>query len=105
MDEHKYQKMKEALEAERTAVATNKLGLYTSDVSYSSKSRYENAIKQVKDIKEGTELRVFATYAVRIYNDSDTNDVELNEIVDYFDDTYTLVDDDKNIGYGSEDEK
>ncbi|MBP3462880.1 MAG: hypothetical protein J6K45_00110 [Clostridia bacterium] len=68
------------------------LGLYGSDVSYSSLQRYQKAIKQVQDLKKYTELRVFVTYAVRVYNNSETNDVRINEITDYYDNSYTLID-------------
>lgn len=71
------------------------LGLYSSDVGYQSYQRYNKAIKAVQDLKDGTELRVYATYIVRVYNNSETNDVEINEITDYFDSTFTLVDSDR----------
>ena len=45
-------------------------------------------------MKEGTELRVFVTYVVRVYNNSDTNEVEFNEITDYYDEQYTIVSED-----------
>ena len=67
------------------------LGLYNSDLSYQSYKRYKNAIKDVYNIKKDSELRVYATYAIRIYNNSETNVVELNEIKDYYDNSYTLV--------------
>lgn len=85
-----YKTLKEVLENRRSK--PNELGLYSTDIAYSSKSRYSEAIDQVKKIKENTELRVFATYAVRVYNNSDTNDVTINEITDYYDSTYTLID-------------
>ncbi len=87
-----YKTLKEVLEDRRTAITTNNLGLYNTDVAYNSKSRYKNAIGKVQDIKKDTELRVFATYAVRVYNNSDTNDVIINELTDYYDPTYTLID-------------
>lgn len=67
------------------------LGLYSTDLAYQSYQRYKNAIKEVQDIKKGTELRVYVTYVVRVYNNSETNDVEFNEITDYYDENYTLV--------------
>ncbi len=87
-----YKTLKKVLEDRRTAITTNNLGLYNTDVAYNSKSRYKNAIGKVQDIKKDTELRVFATYAVRVYNNSDTNDVIINELTDYYDPTYTLID-------------
>lgn len=70
------------------------LGLYSSDVAYQSYQRYCNAISKVQEIKEGTELRVFATYIIRAYNNSDTNDIEINELVDYYDPEFTLIEED-----------
>lgn len=71
------------------------LGLYSTDLAYQSYQRYTNAIKAVQDIKKGTELRVFVTYVVRVYNNSDTNDVEFNKITDYYDETYTIISEDE----------
>lgn len=68
------------------------LGLYSADIDYQSIVRYINAVNQIKKIKEGTELRVFATYVIRAYNNSISNDVEFNVIRDYYDKTFTLVD-------------
>lgn len=70
------------------------LGLYSTDLAYQSYQRYRNAIPEVREMKKGTELRVFVTYVVRVYNNSDTNDVEFNEITDYYDETYTIVSED-----------
>lgn len=67
------------------------LGLYSTDLAYQSHQRYKNAIPEVQEMKKGTELRVFVTYVVRVYNNSDTNNVEFNEITDYYDETYTIV--------------
>ena len=67
------------------------LGLYDNDVTYQSYQRYKNAIDQVVDIKNGTELKAYVTYVIRVYNNSATHLTELNEIADYFDPTYTLV--------------
>ncbi len=93
-DNDDYKTLKKALEDRRNK--PNQLGLFNSDIAYSSKSRYSEAIDKVKKIKENTELRVFATYAVRVYNNSDTNDVTINEITDYYDSTYTLIDDEND---------
>lgn len=70
------------------------VGLYSTDLAYQSYQRYKNAIKEVQNIKKGTELRLFVTYVVRVYNNSETNNVELNEITDYYDGTYTIVSED-----------
>lgn len=67
------------------------LGLYSTDLAYQSYQRYKNAIQEVIDLKAGTELKVYVTYVVRVYNNSETNDVELNSIMDYYDEAYTLV--------------
>lgn len=81
------------------------LGLYSSDVGYQSYQRYNNAINAVKEIKDGTELKVYATYIIRVYNNSETNDVEINEITDYFDSTFTLVDGDRYTSIVNDDMK
>lgn len=70
------------------------LGLYSTDLAYQSYQRYKDAIQEVQEMKEGTELRVFVTYVVRVYNNSDTNEVEFNEITDYYDEQYTIVSED-----------
>lgn len=67
------------------------LGLYKNDLNYQSDNYYGNAMEYIRSIKKGTELRVFVTYSIRIYNNSTTNDVEINGIKDYYDSTYTLV--------------
>ncbi len=90
-DSSEYNTLKIHLENNR--VTGYKLGLYESDVSYNSFDRYSKAIEQINKIKEDTELRVFVTYAVRVYNNSETNDVRINEITDYYDEVYTLVND------------
>lgn len=82
-----------------------KLGLYEKDVSYQSDNYYGNAIQQVQDIKDGTELRVFVTYSVRVYNNSLSNNVEINGINDYYDSTYTLVKTDEEAEIINEDLK
>lgn len=97
-----YSDLKILLEGNRSQGYT--LGLYNSDVAYSSKSRYAKAIKQVQDLKEYTELRVFVTYAIRVYNNSETNDVRINEITDYYDDTYKLVDTENSTMHGYKEE-
>ena len=70
------------------------LGLYESDVGYSSKYHYSQALKRVRDLKEGTELRVFATYMVRLYNNSDIDDATINKVVDYPGNDMTLISED-----------
>lgn len=82
-----------------------KLGLYASDVAYQSYQRYCNAISKVQEIKEGTELRVFATYIIRAYNNSDTNDIEINELIDYYDPDFTLVEEDFSTAIVNDDMK
>ena len=70
------------------------LGLYDSDVAYSSMKRYESAISEVQERKQFTELRVFATYVIRLYNNSILEDAEFKEVRDYYDADYTVVQDD-----------
>lgn len=81
------------------------LGLYESDLSYQSYTRYGNAISQVQEIKQGTELRVYATYVLRVYNNSETSDVEINEITDYNDATFTLIENEVQTSIVGEDTK
>lgn len=81
------------------------LGLYSSDVGYQSYQRYVNAINAVKEIKDGTELKVYATYVIRVYNNSETNDLEINEVTDYFDSTFTLIDTDRYTSIVNDDMK
>ncbi len=103
-----YATLKGHLESERKSREKYTLGLYESDVQYASGSRYKDAADVVEQIKKNTELRVFATYAIRIYNNSDTNDVKINEVIDYYDTTYSVVDNgtemsEGHIGYDATD--
>ncbi len=79
------------IELEKSRANGYQLGLYNSDVAYLSSNRYKNAISEVQTLKEKTELRVFVTYKTKVFNNSDTNDVEINEITNYYDPTYTLL--------------
>lgn len=91
--------LKAALEQRKVGGDDNykySLGLYSTDLAYQSYQRYKNAIQEVIDLKAGTELKVYVTYVVRVYNNSETNDVELNSIMDYYDEAYTLVSQDVN---------
>lgn len=87
------QTLKAALEKRKNSDGEYKysFGLYSTDLSYQSYQRYQEAISEVIDLKKGTELRVYVTYVIRVYNNSETNDVEFNEVTDYYDKTYTLV--------------
>lgn len=81
-----------SLEKRKTSGKTQySLGLYSTDLSYQSYKRYSDAIQQVKEIKAGTELHLYVTYVVRVYNNSETNNVEFNQITDYYDNSFTLV--------------
>lgn len=44
--------------------------------------------------KSGSEIKMYATYKVVLYNDSDTLDVTINQFSDYYDSTFTLVKED-----------
>ena len=79
------------LEAAKTEAYT--LGLYSSDYAYRSKV-YETSADVVKDIKADTELRVFLTYKVVAYNESEGYDEIINQLNDYYDSTFTLVSED-----------
>ena len=74
------------------------LGLYAADFYYRS-SVYEEAGttvgQRISDWKEGSELKMYATYKLSVYNDSDTADMTVNEIIDYYDSSFTLVDSDQ----------
>lgn len=69
------------------------LGLYSSDYAYRSKV-YETSADVVKDIKADTELRVFLTYKVIAYNESEGYDEVVNLLNDYYDSTFTVVSED-----------
>ncbi len=44
--------------------------------------------------RNGSEIKMYATYKVVLYNDSDTLDVTINQFSDYYDSTFTLVKED-----------
>lgn len=74
---------------------TYKLDLYNSDYYYRS-SVYESVTdtitKEVLNaIKDETELRLFVTYRIAMYNESELTDVSINEFKDYYDKTFTLI--------------
>ena len=80
-----------------------KAGIYSSDIEYRS-NIYNDTVEALKKAKEGTELRVFATYIIKIENNSSKVDAKVNKITDYYDETFTLVDktnygDDSGTGY------
>lgn len=86
---------------------TYNIGLYDADYKYRS-SVYNTVTDPItktvlKAIKDETELRLFVTYKVQIYNGSEYTDVSINEFKDYYDDSLTMVGletDNKNItGY------
>lgn len=86
---------------------TYNIGLYNADYKYRS-SVYNTVTDPItktvlKAIKDETELRLFVTYKVQIYNGSEYTDVSINEFKDYYDDSLTMVGletDNKNItGY------
>lgn len=74
---------------------TYSIGLYNSDFKYRS-SAYD-LIKDditktiVKAIKEGSELRLFVTYKIQLYNTSEFTDVSINEFMDYYDKSFSMV--------------
>lgn len=86
---------------------TYNIGLYDADYKYRS-SVYNTVTDPItktvlKAIKDETELRLFVTYKVQIYNGSEYTDVSINEFKDYYDSSLTMVGletDNKNItGY------
>ena len=74
---------------------TYSIGLYNSDFNYRSSAydSIEDDITKtiVKAIKEGSELRLFVTYKIQIYNTSVLTDVSINEFNDYYDKTFSMV--------------
>ena len=77
---------------------TYKIDLYNSDYMYRSGaySSIQDEITKtiIEAIKEGTELRLFVTYKLEFINESVFTDVSINEFVDYYDKTFTRVDED-----------
>lgn len=74
------------------------LGLYAADFYYRS-NVYEEAGTQVGDMikewKDRTELKMYVTYKMSVYNDSETAKVSVNEIIDFHDSSFTLVQEDE----------
>ena len=80
------------------------LGLYSSDYYYRA-SIYGGNDTEVGSALEGfytgtlglpvesTELEVYLKYTINVYNESDTYDVRINQIADYYDGTYELITD------------
>lgn len=89
----KYVELETALENVRSGNGSKgySLGLYESDVAYSSMLRYKQAIEEVQKRKKNSELRVFATYVIRLYNNSMLEDAEFKEVRDFYDEAYTVV--------------
>lgn len=69
------------------------LGLYQSDFYYRSNVYKDGSVvgNKIKNWKDRTEMRAFATYKICVYNDSDTNDVTVNKLADYYDSAFTMV--------------
>lgn len=89
---------KEALnvQIEACRIGHYTLGLYSSDYEYRS-TVYETSTDVVKNIKADTELKVFLTYRIAINNESQAEnglDATINQINDYYDRTFTLVNED-----------
>jgi len=77
---------------------TYKIDLYNSDYMYRS-GAYNSITDEltktiVKAIKDGTELRLFVTYKLEFINESVHTDVSINEFVDYYDKSFTRIDQD-----------
>ncbi len=89
---------KDALEIQIEAcrIGRYKIDLYSSDYEYRS-TVYETSEDVVKNIKAGTDLRVFLTYRLAVNNESQALnglDATINQIDDYYDSTFTFVDSD-----------
>lgn len=76
-----------------------KIDLYNSDYYYRS-SVYSSITDEVTreiltQIKKNTELRLFVTYKIVANNESEFMDVSINELKDYYSNSFTLVDSDR----------
>jgi len=91
----------EALELQITPgyrTKTYNIDLYNSDFMYRS-SAYSSITDEItkniiEAVKEDTELRLFVTYKMEFINESVYTDVSVNEFKDYYDKTFTRVDED-----------
>ncbi len=78
-----------------------KLGLYKGDYYYRAEvyngSEAGNQLAGFYNGKFGvnldvTEMEVYLKYTINVYNQSDTYDVTVGEVADYYDDSFTLID-------------
>lgn len=79
------------------------LGLYSSDYYYrasvyDTNSEVAGALDgfyqgtlNIPGGKASTELEIYLKYTINVYNESDTYDVRINEIADYYDGTFELI--------------
>lgn len=89
---------REALEVQIEACKIGKytLGLYSSDYEYRS-TVYNTSVDAVRNIKADTDLKVYLTYRIAINNESEAAnglDATINQLTDYYDKTFTLVNED-----------
>lgn len=76
-----------------------KIDLYNSDYYY--RSSVYNTVqdtltrKILAEVKKGTDLRLFVTYRISIKNESILTDTSVNEFKDYYDKTFTLINNDE----------
>ena len=89
---------KDALEIQIEACRIGKytIGLYSSDYEYRS-TVYENSADVVKNIKAGTDMKVYLTYRIAVNNETQAiNGLEatINQLDDYYDSSFTLVNSD-----------
>lgn len=89
---------REALEVQIEACRIGKytLGLYSSDYEYRS-TVYNTSAEAVRKIKADTDLKLYLTYRIAVNNESEAEqglDATLNQINDYYDKTFTLVNED-----------
>ncbi len=90
-DEKNQDLLKTQIEAADTKPYT--LGLYSSDYAYRS-TVYSRSEEVVKSIKANTELRVFLTYKVVAYNESEGYLEAINVLNDYYDKSFTPIEKD-----------
>ncbi|MBP3463488.1 MAG: carboxypeptidase regulatory-like domain-containing protein [Clostridia bacterium] len=91
---------KEALEIQIEACKIGKytIDLYSSDYEYRS-TVYQTSEEAVRKIKADTDLKVYLTYRIAINNESQAEEdliATINQINDYYDKTFTLVNSDIN---------
>ena len=76
--------------------------IYLSDYNYRIEDYKNNTLNVSGDIIHGTkvedqELKVFIKYKINLVNQSVEADLTINELVDFYDETLTLISEDRNM--------